>query len=354
MPRIAARTRQELHQVLLHFGIESSELHDIRSGRVNKHWRVESGADRYVLRRYNLHRSPEAILYEHNVLRHMERKGWPVAVPLPAEGGATLVHELGSWYSLFPFLPGRPGQPHSQRYLVIKGGLLARLHRDLALLPAKTQRHGFGRSSDLDAYVAAPSAAQKRTQRSSKPGGSPATFDAIVDAFAQEHPRLAGRIHSYRQANLDELDRRDYKSLPDVLVHGDFHSNNIFFQRRRLTAMLDFDLVHLDTRVADVALAIAADCLEPPAYMSIDPAAVEAFVGAYHAESPLSEPEVGLIVPLICAYYLWLCWFNLTRWLDGDQEKATRSLARTLQQRLPNLDARTATIEGALRSATVA
>ena len=137
-----------------------------------------------------------------------------------------------------------------------------------------------------------------------------------------------------------------------MLVHGDFHGNNIFFQRRRLTAMLDFDLVHLDTRVADVALAIAGDCLQPPSYMSLDPEAVQAFVGAFHGELPLSAPEVTLIVPLIRAYYLWLCGFGLTRWLDGDVDNATRSLARSVDQRLPNLEASTADIETALRSAT--
>ena len=337
MPRIAAHTRRELHTVLLHFDIDTPDLHDIRSGRVNKHWLVESGAARYVLRRYNPHRSPAAIQYEHDVLRHIKRKGWPVAVPLRSDRGETFVSEDGSWFSLFPFLPGRPGPPHSQRYLYIKGGLLARLHRDLISLPSKAQRDGFGRLSDLDAYV---------------PKSDGRTFDAIVDAFAQEQPRLAGRIQSYRQANLEELDRLEYKSLPDTLVHGDFHGDHTRFQRRRLTAVLDFDLVHLDARVTDVALAIAGDCLEPPAYMSIDPAAVEAFVGAYHAESPLREPEVGLIVPLIRAYYLWLCWFNLTRWLDGDVEKAMRSLGRSIKERFPSLDARAPEIERALQSAT--
>ncbi len=87
MSRIAAHTKQELHHVLSHWNITAADLHDIRSGRVNKHWRIESGADRYALRRYNAHRSPDAIQFEHDVLRHMERKGWPVAVPLRAGSG---------------------------------------------------------------------------------------------------------------------------------------------------------------------------------------------------------------------------------------------------------------------------
>lgn len=351
MPKIAARTRQELQTVLEHFGIRAADLHDIRSGRVNKHWRVESGANRYALRRYNPHRSPDAIQYEHDVLRHMARKNWPVAVPLGAKDGSTIIIEDNSRYSLFPFLPGRSAPEHSQRYLRIKGGILARLHRDLALLPSTSQRDGFGRLTDLDAYVPRFPASQKNVQRSAKPGRSLATFDAVLDAYAQEQPRLAEQIRTQWRKSLGELTRLGYESLPDTLVHGDFHTENIFFQRRRLTAILDFDLVHLDTRLADLALAIAGDCPEPPAYMAIDPESVSTLVAAYHAESPLSEQEINLIVPMIRAYYVWLCSFSVLRWLDG-HPKGALGPTRTIDQRLPNLEARTAVIEDALRSAT--
>ena len=72
---------------------------------------------------------------------------------------------------------------------------------------------------------------------------------------------------------------------------------------------------------------------------------------AYHSESALSQPELTLIVPLIRAYYVWLCSFSVFRWLDG-HPKGALGPARTLDQRLPNLDARTAAIEIALKSAT--
>ena len=93
----------------------------------------------------------------------------------------------------------------------------------------------------------------------------------IIDVFAREQLRLAEQVRSYRQANLDELARLDYESLPDAVVYGDCHAGNIFFHRRRLTAMLDFDLVHRDVRAVDIALAIALDCTESPAHTSIRP-----------------------------------------------------------------------------------
>ena len=221
----------------------------------------------------------------------------------------------------------------------------------MASLPSKGQRDGFGRLSDLDAYVPRFPASQKNAARSSKPGPSLATFDEVLDAYHAEQPRLAEQIRAARERSLEELARLGYESFPDTLVHGDFHTENIFFQRRRLTAILDFDLVHMDTRVADLALAIAGDCPEPPAYLAIDPESVQVFVAAYHAESPLTAPEVRLIVPMIRAYYVWLCSFSVFRWLDG-HPKGALGPARTVDQRLPNLELRAAAIESALRHAT--
>ena len=43
---------------------------------------------------------------------------------------------------------------------------------------------------------------------------------------------------------------------------------------------------------------------------------------AYHSESALSQPELTLIVPLIRAYYVWLCSFSVFRWLDGHPKGA--------------------------------
>ena len=214
------------------------------------------------------------------------------------------------------------------------GTLLARLHRDFASLPMRGQRDGMGRLTDLDAWV---------------PATDGRAFDKILDDFARKQPRLAAGIARWRETSVDELDRLGYHELPDTLIHGDFHTNNIFFQRRRLTGLLDFDFVRPDTRLADLALTIA---LAPPAWLSLDPAAVATLVGAYHIESPLSEQELTLMVPVIRSFYLWLCAFGLIRWTDGDIGNATRSLARSVDQRLPNLQSRTPAIESALRSAT--
>ena len=334
MPRIAARTLDQLHKVLGRFGVTDTEIHDIRTGRVNKHWRVEAADRRYALRRYTHQRTPAAIDYEHDVLRHMERLGWPVAVPVPARDGAATVSAGGRTYALFRYLPGRLAPRSAPYYLRANGALLARLHADLATYADAGPRDGIGRLTDLDAWV---------------PATDGRDFDQVLADYAREQPRLAAGFARWRETSVDELDRLGYHDLPNTLIHGDFHTNNIFFERRRLAGLLDFDFVRPDNRLADLALTIA---LAPPASLSLEPGDVATLVAAYHAESPLREPELRLIVPTIRAYYLWLCLFSLLRWLDGEANKATRSLTRSLDQRLPNLEARANAIETALRSAT--
>lgn len=328
---VAARTLNQLREVLASYGVRNAEIHDIRTGRVNKHWRVEARDRRFALRRYTRQRTLTAIDYEHDALRHMDRLGWPVAVALPSRNGATTVTVDGHTYALFPFLPGRRLAPRgTPYYLRLKGTLLARLHAAIATYPAPRPRDLIGRMTDLDDWV---------------PGDY--TFDQVLKDYAREQPRLAAELLRWRNKSIDELERLGYHDLPDVLIHGDFHANNLFFIRRRLTGIIDFDFVRPDKRLADLALAIA---LAPPAHLTLDPDAVAALLAAYHAVTPLTANELHLIVPAIRAYYVWLCSWSILRWLGGEPQ-AAYGPTRTLDHRLPNLETRASVIDSAVYAA---
>jgi homoserine kinase type II len=312
-----------LRDVLARFGIADGAMHDIRSGRVNRHWRIVSPDTTYALRRYTPRRSPAAIAYEHDILARLACRGWPVAAPIAARHGATFVELHGSRYSLFPFLPGRPSPYGNARYLRLKGGLLARLHQDLAGDPPREQRDGFGRLWELDPVV--------RDGRFSR-------FDDLLQAFGREHPTLGQAVHTERQRSLQECARTDWSALPNTVVHCDFHHDNILFSRGRLTAILDFDIVRTDARIVDIACSLALDCLRPPDYDTVDPNAARALVAGYAAEAPLTATERALVVPLIRASFLWLVAFRLTEWAAGAPNRAEKSIARRVHRRFPGLD----------------
>jgi len=331
----SVQTSALLREALARFDVANASFRDIRSGTVNKHWRVKAGALSYVLRRYNERRSTEAIAYEHAVLRHLAGRGWPVAVPVCAPGGDTCIETEGRWYALFPLLPGRPPPYRGLSYSRLKGHLLARLHEDMDLWQTPGQREGFGRVWELDVYVRAWSAY--------------GTLNELLQALAKQQPELSRAIRTQKYAVLRELSILGYGEGPPVLGHFDFNHDNMLFQRGGLSGLLDFDLVRLDERAADIAHSIALDCLAPPDYKKIDPAAVSAFVGGYTEHTPLRDAELRLIVPLTRASLLWLAVGRLAEWASGvRQEQALGSLQRSFSKRFPAFERRRAKLEAAV------
>jgi Ser/Thr protein kinase RdoA (MazF antagonist) len=243
----------------------------------------------------------------------------------------------GLRFALFPYLPGHPAPAGDLGVLRVQGMLLARLHRDLAAWPAPGQRPGFGRVSDLDRYVAPDRFA---------------SLDALLDHVAGVDPPLADVVRIERAANLSELERLGFDDLPDMPVHFEFYGANLHFEDGVLSAVLDWDFVHLDARLADIGRSLAIDCVAADG--GIDPAALTAFLGGYVAESPLTEAEVRLLVPVIRANLMWLVALPLSLWASGDPAAYLLPSARhTAMVRLPRLRAQQPEIEAAVRAASL-
>src|ERR1700694_1273596 len=173
----SAKTSGLLDEVLGYFNVAGAVIHDIRTGRVNRHWRIVSDGSEFALRRYAGLRSASAIAYEHDVLDHLLAKNWPVAVPIRNRAGLTVTEIGNDRYALFPLLPGKPAPYSSSSHLRRKGRLLARLDDDMASWQAPGQREGFGRVWELDTYVRAQCQFE--------------TFNELLVAFQREHPELA-------------------------------------------------------------------------------------------------------------------------------------------------------------------
>ncbi len=331
---IARRTLAQLRDVLSTWGLADAAIHDIRSGRVNTHWRVETGAERYALRRYAGHRRIESIAFEHALLWHVEQKGWPVAMALPSRSGSMVVERDGNHFSLFPFLEGRRAPYDSLRHVQRKGAALAVLHADMADWDGPIRRDGVGRVMELD--ILAQSAGAE-------------SFTALLDRYAAVDAAGAAAWRTARAANLRTLVDLDFYPLPLVPVHGDFHTDNMLWRGQELTGLLDFDWAHVDARVADIARSIWLDCAEGPAYEALSPQAVARFIHGYTTLATLTAAEQALILPLVEAGLYWHAAYRLAEWTAG-REEALRGVQRTLTRRLPLLRAHWAGLEAAVRA----
>ncbi|NIR62062.1 MAG: phosphotransferase [Gammaproteobacteria bacterium] len=301
------------------WGIDAHALERLGGGAVNEHWLVETAAGPLVLRRYHPAHAAEATPYEHDVLRYLDGNGWPVAAPIATPTGVTTVETDAGRWSLFPFLQGTP-PADSPRSLQRLGALLALLHADLATWPGGAeQRATFGRVTDLDRYL------ETRGRTS---------FDELVERLGRDEPARAAELRGIRERNAFSLHHLGYDALPNTVVHYECLGRNVLFQDDEVTGILDFDFVHRDARVADIARSLAVEC-------GTDPGRVQRWLGGYaaHADPPLAQGEIDVLASLMIASELWNAVIPLAL-ADGPSgaEWMRASAYASIDERLPALE----------------
>jgi Ser/Thr protein kinase RdoA (MazF antagonist) len=226
-------------------------------GRMNKHWLVEAGGERLVLRRWA--QPADEIDYELRLLARVAALGWPVA---PAMAGPV---ELGGYvWSMAPFLPGRP---LADKYSVAeqrgRGRLMAEFHADLARLGEFGQRGTWRRCEQIL--------------------GDP-TLDDLLSRHERERPEEIRILRWHLHRARERIEGLVMPDRPGIIVHGDFTQWNLHFEQGRLSGILDFELAHWDHRIGEFALAWRGK--------------YDDVIHGYAEVSPLEPEEWALLTPM--------------------------------------------------------
>ena len=307
-----------LDEALAAWEIGGARLELLRGGATNEHWRVEGEGRVRVLRRYHPRRASESLPYEHELLRFLADRSWPVAAPIATAAGETVAEtDRGRW-ALFPFMRGEP-PPSTELTLQRKGSVLALLHADLAEWPSPGQRPTFGRVTDLDSAVA--------------PEGF-RSFEDFLAWYADEDAERAAVLAQTWQRNAADLAARGYAAQPAGAVYYECFGANVLFVDDTVTALLDFDMAHEDARVADIARSLVVDCRS-------DSARVRAWLAGYaaHARPRLDGDEAELIPPLMVASELWNTVVPLAMCARDRSEALLESAHTSIDHRLPLFEA---------------
>jgi Ser/Thr protein kinase RdoA (MazF antagonist) len=249
-----------LANIVRAFGVEPQGIRLI-ARRLNAHWAVRAGAERYVLRRFGVWGETEGdIAWELDAVERLAGAGAPVPCPI---GGLREIE--GARYILMPWIGGRrlADPPVSDADYERLGGFLADVHAATDQLPAPPQRPGW--TSCVDGAFPAEGGAARRAE--------------LLAALAKVDTAMAARFGGAAAA----LEARDlpgvFAGYPRRIVHGDFAPWNVRVRGGRLTGLIDFDLAHLDVRAADVAWSRRG-------YH-------DAVVRGYQARAPLTDVELA-------------------------------------------------------------
>ena len=248
------------HEIMRHRGVTPIEY---LGGRWNKHWVVESGGSRLVLRGY----SPDPwddIDYELEVLRRLRGLGWPVPVAVEEP-----VHVGGRTWCLFTWLPGicRPSADSSEERRA-RGRLLAELHGSTARIAKMGQRGGFGRSDEM---IRDPE------------------LVSLIRSYERIHPAEGHIMRWHLDRAHEAFERIDVETAETIVLHSDFTRWNLLFEGDSLTGILDFEATHLNYRVADFALSWRGQYDE--------------VIEGYQEVQKLTDLDWELLVPV---YWSWI------------------------------------------------
>ena len=243
------------------------ECQGIAEGVENSNYRLTTTAGSYILTIYEKRVDPAELPFFLGLMSHLAAAGVPCPVPVRARDGSasrkiagksaavvTLLH--GTW-------PRRPRPAHCQAL----GTAMAEMHLAGA---------GF---------------AGRRPNRLGLAGWQ-ALFKACRARADEVAPGLAAEI----AAEIAVLESQWPTALPQGVIHADLFPDNVFYERDRLTGLIDFYFACNDWFAYEIAICLNAWCFEPDGSFNITKARV--LLQAYRAVRPFSEAEVASL-PLL-------------------------------------------------------
>lgn len=258
---------------------------------------VTSGGERYFLKRYR-HDSEDDLRRIHRV-KTMFAPAFPVVMPRPTTTGQTWVTIAGRHYALFPFIDAprhqRGKQPDSS--IVSLASTLGRLHKY---------------STTHQLQIDLQTRDWNRTKRLAQARAILRILDQIKAPTRSD--RLARAEIELRIPILQTETRQlaDFELPPPILIHGDFHDNNVFFDRRGwVNAIFDWEKATMAPRTLELWRSLDFICLDGH-YSAPFMRQARRFLAAYRRVCPIRRTE------LLTGLDLYITKRRLTLWIEEE------------------------------------
>jgi Ser/Thr protein kinase RdoA (MazF antagonist) len=321
-----------VEDILAEYGLRLQGRVEVPIGR-SENVIFKTPAGKKMLKRYKKTLIPVSLSYEHSILNHLAQIDFPAPRLNPTVHGETLLQKDDRCYALFDVLEGYfqyhnyfllPAQ--TRQFISMSGQALGALHNALRdHTPEGYHTNSFkskeGDRRDLNWYI------------------------DKLDWCRQEIPRLQtdeahvlSRMYAEHASwiieTLHHLNDRIEEAAPlRLIIHSDYGPYNLFFKPGASTVILDFELAHLDWRLADLAMALPYFA---GGRLGFSVNKMNYFLAGYQTSCPIDPSELHLL-PSVWLFLtlrrILFCWYRFCeapadRWVAEAQQKL--KLARWL------------------------
>jgi Ser/Thr protein kinase RdoA (MazF antagonist) len=206
---------------------------------------VTTSRGKFVLRRHHL--SEAAVAYEHQVLDHLQQRGFPAPRMLTDPAGRAWCTIDGSLYSVYEFAEGYcPAHflwpPTVWRVIITQyGRTLGRYHRAIAgLVPSAHKWNGYRpaehrRWREGEWFRQALADIRPLLQK-------PTAISPIDDS-------VRSRVDAIEEMLRLESVVEEHSDLSKLVIHGDYSPWNVLFRPGQPPVVLDFNESRLDLKI---------------------------------------------------------------------------------------------------------
>lgn len=285
---------------------------------------VNDGEYTFFVKRYHPKRSPERLLEVHRVKMFFKEHGVSTIPPLLNSEGSTLLRINEESFAVFPYVADKQyyGLPND-RAVASAGENLARLHlagADHLSLVSRVfkpwDRGGFLENARKMLELA---------------NAGTTSFDAMASKMLKIKMQSAEDSHvSYEDLGLKN----------DVILHGDYHTHNLFFDENdNVSFTFDFERTMVGPRATDLAYGLFMICFDFNTDIEGDVSDIHferarSFIRAYNEVFPIAVDQ----------FLNGLCWFFWSQivyiqWpLDAHYFEADTRADKLLAKRLNRLE----------------
>jgi homoserine kinase type II len=256
----------EIRRVCKSYGIK--EIRDARlltKGFANHNYKIKTEKDDFFYRICTQQEDVKNIVYEVGILLELKKINFPTAYLIPRKDGNFISDSLKGKVLIYEFKQGSQPELNNQTAGQI-AKCLARLNnfKDFEKYPRKNIIH----------------------------------MDYCFEMMAQfkTAPFQYPQIYEYFKEQTEYLVKPVSIILPKGLIHGDVFPDNTIFKNGRLSALVDFEEVCVDTVLMEIAMAINGFCF---INNTLDFSLMETFLYEYNQIRQMTQKEQELLYDYI-------------------------------------------------------
>lgn len=251
----------------------------VKKGFLSENYILKNKERKFFLKKYRpfgLDRLKET----HRVKKFFNKNGIPVIMPIPSKTGETFFKWANDYFSLFPFVDERQVKVNkiNNNELESCAELLAKIH---LLSKEKCPKLVNERGLLWDTKISLEKS--KVILDFIKKKKAKAIFDKEIEKYL---------LYKIKLINKNKINYKDLKLKSDHIIHGDFHEENLFFDKDgNIVGIFDWEKANKYPRVLEIVRAMWFLCFYD-GYSEKRFKRAQIFLRKYNEIYPLNKSEL--------------------------------------------------------------